>query len=282
MIVAIFYHEQKKFSFEIAKKIVSYLQKKDITVVAEEEKSKLLNIKSMNEIDLKDINFLISLGGDGTILRLVHKYKNLNAAILGINLGNLGFMADIPQNDIFPSLDDLISKKFDIENRILIEGKTPKNKSFFAANEVLFHRNNNQSLIDLSIYIDNIFVNTFSADGMIIATPNGSTAYSLSAGGPILSPEIDSLVITPICPHTITNRPLIISANKKIEIKCISNVKYPIKVLSDGLTQFDMNFNDSFTITKSLKKFRLVKLKRHDYFTTLRTKLNWSGKITLN
>jgi len=279
MIIAVFPHEKKKDSISLTKKIITYLNKHKIEVVSEDHKAKLLKIKSINAVNPKKIKFLIAMGGDGTMLRLAHRYTHLEKPILGINLGYLGFMADIPQNDVFSSLDDLISKKYKIENRIMLEGKTPGNESFIAINDIVFHRGYNHSLIETSLYIDNTFVNNFSADGLIISTPTGSTAYSLSAGGPILSPQLDAFVITPICPHTISNRPFVITANHKIEIKYLSNHKHTLQVHADGMIHFEMKTNETFKIKKSQKKFKLVKLKRHDYFSTLRTKLNWTGKI---
>jgi NAD+ kinase len=279
MIIAVFPNEEKKLSFDIAKQIISYLNKNNIEVVSEEEKAKVLNIKPISKVDSKKIKFLLVMGGDGTILRIVHKYSDLDAAILGINLGGLGFMADIPVDDIFASLKDLISEEFFIEKRIMIEALTSKNEKFFAANDVVFHRGYNPSLINLSVSVDNHFLNTFSADGIIIATPNGSTAYSLSAGGPILSPQLDAFVLTQICPHTISNRPFVLTANHEIEVKYLSSYEHPIQVHSDGDIHFEMKTNDTFKIKKSSKNFKLVKLKKHDYFSTLRTKLNWSGKL---
>ncbi|NGX40791.1 MAG: NAD kinase [Candidatus Anoxychlamydiales bacterium] len=281
MIVALFPNEEIKSSFDVAKKIADYLTKNDIKVVSEDKKAKVLNIPSISSVNEKKIKFLISLGGDGTILRLAHKYSDLDAAILGINLGNLGFMADIPQTDIFESLDDLIKKKYTIENRIIIEATSSKGEISFAANDVVFHRACNHSLIDISVSVDNKYLNTFSADGIIVATPNGSTAYSLSAGGPILYPSLDAFLITPICPHAITNRPIVITADTEIEIKYLSKFKTPIEVHSDGIVHFEMNTNETFKIKKSKKVFKLVKLERHNYFSTLRSKLNWAGKIGL-
>ncbi|NGX52619.1 MAG: NAD kinase [Candidatus Anoxychlamydiales bacterium] len=279
MIIGLFPNEEIKSSFDVAKKIADYLTKNNIKVVAEDEKAKTLNIPSLSSVNVKKLKFLISLGGDGTILRLAHKYSDLDAAILGINLGNLGFMADIPSADIFESLDDLISKKYKVEKRIIIEAISSKGEVSFAANDVTFHRAHNHSLIDISISVDNKYLNTFSADGIIIATPNGSTAYSLSAGGPILYPTLDAFLITPICPHAITNRPIIIPADTEIEIKYLSKFKSPIEVHSDGLVHFEMRTNETFKIKKSKKEFKLVKLERHNYFSTLRSKLNWAGKI---
>ena len=131
----------------------------------------------------------------------------IDAPILGINLGHLGFMADVPVQDIFPSLADLLAGKYRIDERIMLEAISPDGKILHAVNDIVLHRGVNYSLIELSMHLDNKPVNTFVADGIIISTPNGSTAYSLAAGGPIISPGLDAIVITPICPHTISNRP---------------------------------------------------------------------------
>lgn len=279
MIIALFPNEEKTSSYDIAKQIILFLEKNNIEVVTEEEKARSFNIKSISQVNSKDIKYLIAMGGDGTILRIAHKYIDFDAAILGINLGGLGFMADIPISDIFSSLTDLLSEKFNIEKRLMLEGTNQKNEKFLAANDIVFHRGYNHSLIDISVYIDNVFLNTFCADGIIIATPNGSTAYSLSAGGPILSPQLEGFVLTQISPHTISNRPFVLTSNHEIEIKYLSSYKHPIQVHSDGFSHFDMKTNDIFKIKKSSKQFKLVKLKKYDYYSTLRTKLNWTGKL---
>ena len=142
----------------------------------------------------------------------------------------------------------------------------------------MIHRAQNYSLIELAIQVDGVYVNTFVADGIIVATPNGSTAYSLAAGGPILSPKLEALVITPICPHTISNRPIVLTTDRTIEIQYLSEYN-PIDVRADGLDAFVMNAGESMTIRRSERKFKLVNLHRHEYFSTLRTKLGWSGKL---
>ncbi len=147
-----------------------------------------------------------------------------------------------------------------------------------AVNDIVIHRAQNYSLIELAIHVDGTYVNTFTADGIIIATPNGSTAYSLAAGGPILSPHLDAIVITPICPHTISNRPIVLTSDRKIEIQYISEYD-PIDVRSDGLDAISMKSGETLTVNRSSRAFKRVNLNRHEYFSTLRTKLGWSGKL---
>lgn len=273
MIIALFPNEKKKQSFELAIHIREFLENQGVTVVAEDEKAKKIGAKPISSVDASEIKFLVSMGGDGTILRLCHRYSHLDAAIVGINLGHLGFMADIPVADIYPSLSDLLNGAYTIENRLMLEAN-----DLHAVNDIVIHRAHNYSLIELAIEVDGTYVNTFTADGVIIATPNGSTAYSLAAGGPILSPHLDALVITPICPHTISNRPIVLTADRKIEIKYMSEYD-PIEVRADGLDAFSMKSGETLTVQRSARTFKWVNLHRNEYFSTLRTKLGWSGKL---
>ncbi|HEX2582874.1 MAG TPA: NAD(+)/NADH kinase, partial [Chlamydiales bacterium] len=239
MIIALFPNEQLKQSFELAVHIREFLEDQGVTVVAEDEKAAHLGVEALSTIDPKHIQFLIAMGGDGTILRISRNFSHLDAPILGINLGHLGFMADVPISDIYPSLSDLLGGAYTIDHRLVLEGTTGVN-SLRAVNDFVLHRANNHSLIELAIHVDGTYVNTFLADGVIIATPNGSTAYSLAAGGPILSPSLDAVVITPVCPHTISNRPIVLTADKEIEIQYLSAYD-PIEVRADGLEAFSLS-----------------------------------------
>ncbi len=281
MLIALFPNEKKKLSFDLAKEICQYFSQRKITVVAEDEKAKKIGAQPLSETDPKKIKFLISMGGDGTLLRIAHQFNYIDAPILGINLGHLGFMADVPVQDIFPSLADLLDGKFKIDKRIILEATRSDGKVLQAVNDIVLHRAVNYSLIELSMHLDNQPVNTFVADGIIIATPNGSTAYSLAAGGPILSPELDAIIITPICPHTISNRPIVLSADHQIQIEYLSPYD-PIDVRADGIDAFDLPTHGKIIIQRSTKHFKIVNLDRKDYFSTLRTKLGWSGKLTFD
>lgn len=277
MIIALFPNEKKKQSFELAADICKFLENQGVIVVAEDEKAHKIGAQPLSKVDPSQINFLICMGGDGTILRISHLYRHLDAAIVGINLGHLGFMADIPSSDIYPSLTDLIQGAYTIDHRIALEALGEKKQSR-AVNDIVIHRAKNYSLIELSLKVDGVYVNTFVADGLIIATPNGSTAYSLAAGGPILSPNLEAIVITPICPHTISNRPIVLTADREIEIQYTSDYD-PIEVRADGLDAFSMNAQEKLIVKRSKRPFKRVNLHRHDYFSTLRMKLGWSGKL---
>jgi NAD+ kinase len=277
--IALFPNENKKQSFELAIRIREFFELRGIHVAAEDEKAAQIGAFPLSEIDKKKLQFLIAMGGDGTLLRISRHYGFLNIPICGINLGHLGFMADIPANDIFPSLVDLLDGKYNIDERLVLEAIVEDKSSLYAVNDIVLHRAKNYSLIELAIHVDGTYVNTFVADGIIIATPTGSTAYSLAAGGPILSPHLEAVVITPICPHTISNRPIVLTADKKIEIQYLSAYD-PIDVRADGLDAHTLESGKKLTIHRSQRIFKLVNLHRHDYFSTLRTKLGWSGKLT--
>jgi NAD+ kinase len=278
MIIALFPNVSKKQSKNLAIGIQEFLSNNGITVVAEDEEAKIINAKPLSSVDPKDIRFLISMGGDGTMLRLAHKYENLDAAMLGINLGHLGFMADVPIADIYPSLQDLINGSYKIHERVMIQGESLQGERCFAVNDIVIHRARNPSLVEIAIHIDGVYLNTFEADGIIIATPNGSTAYSLAAGGPIISPDLEALVLTPISPHTISNRPIVLTSNQEIQIQYLSDYD-PVEIRADGLSHQNLQTGDVFRITRCKKNFKLVSLLRRDYFSTLRTKLGWSGKL---
>ncbi len=278
MIIAIFANTSKKQSKNLAIGIQEFLASHGVTVVAEDEEASQIGAKPISEIQPETINFIISMGGDGTILRLVHKYAHLNAPILGINLGHLGFMADVPISDIYPSLQDLINGAYKVHERVAIQGETLHGERCYAVNDIVIHRAKNPSLVELAIHVDGLYLNTFEADGIIVATPNGSTAYSLAAGGPIISPDLEALALTPISPHTISNRPIVLTANQEIQIQYLSDYD-PIEVRADGLSHHTLQTGEVFRITRSPKNFKLISLLRRDYFSTLRTKLGWSGKL---
>jgi NAD+ kinase len=278
MIIALFPNTKKKQSKTLAIGIQEFLTAHGVTVVTEDEEAESIGALPFSQVNPAEIKFLISMGGDGTILRLVHKYESLNAPILGINLGHLGFMADVPLTEIYPSLQDLLNGDYIIEDRLVIQGKTAAKEQFFAVNDIVFHRGINPSLVELAIHVEGCYLNTFEADGIIISTPNGSTAYSLAAGGPILAPTLDAIVITPISPHTISNRPIVLTANHEIQIQYLSEYD-PVEVRADGFIMHTLHTGDTFHITRSPKIFKLVNLTRRDFFSTLRSKLGWSGKL---
>lgn len=276
--IALFANESKPRSLPIAKDICHFLTQKGVNVVTEDHHAPLINAECISKVNPAKIDFRICLGGDGTILRRVHRHPEITAPLLGINLGSLGFLADIPESDIYPSLQKLLDGDYTLHNRMMMEGKSSNGDPYFAINEVTVHRASNQSLIDLAIYVDGTYLNTFSADGIILSTPSGSTAYSMSAGGPILTPDLRAFVLTPICPHTISNRPIVLMPQNEIEIKYLSPY-LPVEVSYDGISSFSLSTNDTLSAIASARNFCLVNLHGHDYYSTLREKLGWHGQL---
>jgi NAD+ kinase len=278
MLIALISNQLKSESRSLAQSIRKFLREKGVTVTVEDDLAHEFEAVPLSSVDPKTVDFTISLGGDGTILRLVHRHPELNAPILGINLGGLGFMADIPSNDIYTSLQDLLNGNFRLSKRIVMGGQTADGQHCFAVNELVIHRAQNPCLIDLGITVDGIYLNTFSADGIIVSTPSGSTAYSMAAGGPILAPDLRAFVITPICPHTVSNRPIVLMPEKEIQVQYLSE-HLPVEITYDGFPKFTMASGEVFKIFVSERHFTLVNMPYHDYFSTLRTKLGWTGKL---
>jgi NAD+ kinase len=278
MQIALFPNMIKKPSREIAGNIVNFLKERNAEVYAEDSVAKEIQSRALSEIPPENIDYLISLGGDGTILRLIHRHPELNAPLMAINFGGLGFMADIQIGDIYKSLEDLLNQKISIQERMMMSGETQNFETCYAVNDIVFHRAKNPSLIELSIFVDDVYLNTFLCDGIIVATPSGSTAYSMAAGGPILTPDLEAFVITPICPHTISNRPIVLKPKKNIRVQYMSELE-PLEVTYDGFSSFQMKTREEFFIKTCERKFRLVNLPHHNFYSTLRSKLGWSGKL---
>lgn len=278
MIIALFLNSSKRNAKNLAIGIREFLTQRGVTVVTQENESAIIGAPSLTDIDPATIDCALTLGGDGTILRMVHDNPKIQAPILGINLGSLGFMADIPIADIYPSLQQLLSGNFTVQERLMMKGESVTKEHCYAVNEIVFHRAKNASLIELAFHVDGRYLNTFSADGVIVSTPTGSTAYSLAAGGPILSPELEAYILTPICPHTISNRPIVLLPYQEIQVQYISEHD-PIEITFDGFGQILMKTGEVFRITRSERNFKLIQLPHHDYFATLRKKLAWVGKL---
>jgi len=230
---------------------------------------------SHEEISLK-ADCIISLGGDGTILETLELVRNSGIPVLGVNTGRLGFLASVYKEDFAKAIDFLLAKKYKLDKRSLIELITPTglfNDLNWAVNELTVLKKDSSAMVNIDAHVNGSFLNTYWADGLIIATPTGSTAYSLSCGGPILVPDAENFVITPIAPHNLNVRPIIVSSNSEITLKV--HGRSPEYLLS--LDSRNTTINNSFEV--KLKKadftFNLINLESQDFFKTLRDKLMW-------
>lgn len=221
-------------------------------------------------------DLIISFGGDGTMLATAFNAQKYDKPVLGINLGKLGFLVEADVSNLDTVIDTIKNKKYTIEERMIIEGNCPdyKCERMIAINDLVIDKGGWPKMIELTVWVDGEYVTTFTADGLIAATPTGSTGYSISVGGPIVSPQADVITISPISPHSLTIRPIVLPSKSEIIIKADSLHK-DIKVNCDGQRSYSFPPPMEIIIRKSEKSLKLVHTSLTTYFQTLRTKLLW-------
>ncbi len=243
------------------------------------------DIKFFNSHDVISgkIDLLISFGGDGTLLDTVTMIKNSNIPVLGINAGRLGFLANINQDDILLAVKALKNRDYNLDERSLLHVENQiilsENNSNFALNEITVHKKDSSSMLKIEAFLDDEFLNTYWADGLIIATPTGSTAYSLSCGGPIIIPGSNNFVITPISPHNLNLRPMVVGDNVSIKLKAASRESFFL--VSMDSRSVTLENNEEILIKKADFKLQLIELPDHNFLKTVRNKLFW-GKDSRN
>jgi NAD+ kinase len=220
-------------------------------------------------------DYVISLGGDGTMLETLEYVRRSGIPVLGVNTGRLGFLAAVYKEDFNKAIQLLIKEKFTLDKRELIEldKTTCFNEVNYALNEFTIHKKESSAMINIDTYVDGVFLNSYFADGLIVSTPTGSTAYSLSCGGPIMMPDSDNFIITPIAPHNLNVRPVVISNNKTLSFK-VSGRSDSFNVSLDSRSQTIKNQSD-LQIKKADFKFNMINLEGQHFFETLRNKLLW-------
>jgi NAD+ kinase len=230
---------------------------------------------SQNEL-IKSSDFVISIGGDGTMLSTAFAVRNSSTPILGVNIGKLGFLAEFDIDSFSEFIPEIKSNKYVIEERMALIGSIEEASSFelYAINDIVIDKGPWQKMIELTVKVDDDYVSTFSADGVIIATPTGSTGYSLSTGGPIVNPRADVITLSPIAPHTLTMRPLVLSSKQRISV-IVKSPHQKIQVSCDGQRVYSYNSPSNINILKSAQPFRLVHSSKTNYFEILRNKLYW-------
>ncbi len=220
-------------------------------------------------------DILVCIGGDGTLISLARRSYSYHKPILGINAGTLGFLADINPSEVETFVEKLYSGEFRIDERMMIEAvllNKEGEQSLYSFNDIVISRPSISKMVKIDAYIDNKWFNTYYGDGLIISTPTGSTAYNLAAGGPVTFPLTDAFILTPICPHSLTQRPLVIPANFEIEIKTPDKQSL---VIIDGQEQYDFCAEDSLLVRKAPIGARLIHRVERNYFDVLREKLSW-------
>jgi len=274
------------------RELVQWLQRRGVKVVLEEKTAVLADGSAGGSWTLapgRDVaaqaDAVVVLGGDGTLLgasRLMATDRPV--PILGVNFGSLGFLTEITLAELYPTLESVLEGRYRYEERRMLRGCVRREGQpdviDDALNDVVVTKATLSRIIELDVSVDGLFVSTFRADGLIVSSPTGSTAYNLAAGGPILHPTLPAIVLTPICPHMLTNRPLVVSDGSAIEVRLRSPQDGEVHLTFDGQRGFPMGRQDSVQVTRSPRTLRLVTAAGRDYFAVLRTKLKW-GESTV-
>ncbi len=231
-----------------------------------------------------DLDLLVILGGDGTLLHVADRASYHGIPVLGINLGDLGFLTEVSKEERFEALNAVINGEFTIEKRMLLKARLisneHKSKWHYALNDVVISKGNIDRLIQLKAWADDDYINTYRADGLIFSTPTGTTAYNLSAGGPIVHPSLDSILVTPICPFMLDSRPVLLSPETRLVTRLIAGQSLDIKVMVDGQMAWDIQENDTLEIRASKNHLKLIGSPKKGYFEILRNKLSWGSSAT--
>jgi NAD+ kinase len=231
-----------------------------------------------------DVDMVVVLGGDGTLLSMADSIGAAGSGIpiLGVNFGSLGFLTEVTLPELSRSLDAALTGRAHVEERMMLRAITRRGGTVFersiALNDVVITKAARSRMIDLSVSVSNEFVTRVKADGLIVATPTGSTAYNLSAGGPIVEPSVDALLLTPIAPHTLTNRPVVIPANAVVRVQPNMTDRDEAFVTFDGQAGFQLQVGDDIEVSRADKPLRLIRPSTRSYFEVLRTKLKWGER----
>ena len=271
-------NNQKEDAYPVLEKLTAYLEKKGVHYYIDESADPDNNAeKVLNYELLKDkADYIIIIGGDGTFLHTARYFFGSGIPLLGINIGHLGFLTEIETGEIASSLDHLLAGNFSIEKRLVLEARIKnKDKLLYqqqALNDFVIHRGSSSRLIPIEMYINDEIVSTYRADGLIVSTPTGSTAYSLSAGGPILNPQIRAIIVKPICPHSLFIKPMVISQQERIKI--IIKGEQKISFAADGASDFQVGSHDEIFIEAAKEELAIIKLPDRTFYSILHKKLN--------
>jgi NAD+ kinase len=243
----------------------------------------IIDISDEEELEKVSADLAFVFGGDGTILSASRKLNGRQIPLIGVHLGKFGFLAELTSREISDSLDKIFAGEYVISQRMLLTCKVTRSKQVInetlGLNDAVISGTSLSRLISIKLYVNEKIVTTYSSDGLIVSTPAGSTAHSLSAGGPIVTPDMEAFIITPICPHTLSNRPLVVSGDSKIEMEQISESK-GVGLTVDGQIYFDIKVGDRIVIEKAKNKLQLIDIQTRTFFDVLRKKLDWRGQPT--
>jgi len=268
----------------VVRQLVEWLTARGLTVVLEKETAALApsaSVTSASKSDLPgQVEALIVLGGDGTLLSMARAVGDLGVPILGVNLGVLGFLTATTLEEMLPALEALLAGGMAVEERMMLAARVVRGGQatgdYIALNDVVITKSAMSRIIDLAVSVDGRHATAYRADGLIISTPTGSTAYNLSAGGPILFPTMDAVVLTPIAPHTLSNRPIVLPGAQRIDVTL--RVDQEVMLTMDGQVGVPLREHDVVEVQKARARIRLLRFAQRDFFSVLRTKLKWGER----
>jgi NAD+ kinase len=288
--VAIFTHhkpQKEKAEKVFLKDLVKFLKKKGAKIVTGDVRTVSLLGNEINLInDEEKYDLKIGIGGDGTLLKMIRTLQKKDGLFLGINFGTLGFLSELTPENAIESLEEVFAGKFFIDERMIMKSfvwrknvHNEKEKVFraYALNDFSFGHGGLARLTNFRVKVERRNLSVYRADGLIFATPTGSTAYSLSAGGPIVSHALDAIIVTPVAPHRLTHRPIVIPTQRALNISFDSRVE-SISMTVDGQIHFSLKPTDEVTIQKATRRVRFIRLKKNHFFRTLRNKMGWGEK----
>ena len=266
---------------------LAYLRRRGVAVLLDAETAHRGGARGVPALELAELGrqaeLVVVVGGDGTLLHAARHLAAHEVPLVGINLGRLGFLVDISPEGIEDGLDRILAGEFDAEPRELLEATVDDGggsaHTALALNDVVIAKWNTVRMIEFETYIDGRFVNAQRSDGLIVATPTGSTAYALSGGGPLLHPTLDALLLVPVCPHTLSNRPLVVHAASVIDIRLCDTLSEQVRITCDGQVELPLACATGIQIRRSPHRARLLHPRGHDHYAILRAKLGWGGHV---
>lgn len=286
MTIALYARPVKDNAPDYVKTLHSLLNKKDVALLIHKAYIDYLKkefdfsidiptFSSHQELKARKPDYLISLGGDGTLLETLEYIRDTGVPVLGVNTGRLGFLASVYKEEYSNAIDKLLNKQYTIDVRALLQLQKPTNlfELNVALNECTFVKKDSSTMLSIEVHIDGVFLNSYWADGLIIATPTGSTAYSLSCGGPLIEPSSASIILTPIAPHNLNVRPIVINDHAEISLKIKGREKQYL--LSLDSKQATIQIAEEVIVKKAAYSFNLINLVGQNFYSTLRNKLMW-------
>ncbi len=275
--VYVLMHDQKPNIEEIAATVAEKLHKAGIRVCAEPwlfERMQHAGVQVFDSCESSGCEAILSVGGDGTLLRANSLSMQLDLPLLGVNIGRVGFLAELEMDQLEKAFEKLAGDEYTIQERMMLK-LSLGDQTAYALNDVVVSRGGYARLIGMDAYVDQDLVGHFIADGLIVSTPTGSTGYSLSAGGPIICPEVECMLLTPVCAHSLQHRPVVTSASQTVVIRLTEAVQAMVSV--DGQEIFTLHANQALTVTRASRPARFVRLEPRSFFSTIRIKLSeWS------